>query len=249
MTAAAVVTVICSVADNSFGLTVAVFILLFASLLTLAVDSFRKRQSGRAFDFENAGGMKTVSYLCAAAFVAETVSNVLKLYGYYTSDIIIKGRAVLLVFIAVTSLLSAFLFVLVAKSYGNTNYEFTRIPALCFAPLVWSLVKTAQHLGDELITTNDISSVIKTVLITTLMLFFYSFAAETKKVGTASAGTVFFSGAAFVTGALYFVSRLALCLAQRSEVVTFENAFSLTALIIGVFALIFRNNIIKTTTV
>ena len=227
----------------SLGVSVAAYALILVSLIMLAVSSLGKKEFSNAFALSSKYKMNVLAYICAGGFVLETVSSALQLYDYFTLDRIIFGIAPVLIATAVFAVLSAFSMALVAMSFGNTRYNFRRLSAVTFAPLVWTVLRIVFVILGYTDIRGDSSQLLKIVVLICTICFFYRFAYEAVTGENASQRTVFFSGALFIGGTLYFVSRLALTVSQQADVLSFDNLFSVTAACFALFAFFFRKNI------
>ena len=242
--ASAVVLIIQSAFSLGFGAVLAVYILLLSSLGLFAVGTFKTKEYAGAFNYKNNYKLNVLSFMCAAGFGVEMVSNLLQLYDYISGDVIIFGRAPMLILTAAASLVSAFSMALVGISFGDTKYDFRRIGFIAFVPLFWSMLRMGMMLTEAVNVASDVPSALKIIALIFTMSFFYRFSVEAIKDENASAQTAFVSGALFIVGVLFFISRLTLTFQGEAEVISYDNLLSVTILTASLFSVFFRRNII-----
>ncbi len=226
------------------GILAAAYLMILVSFILLAVPSLKRNDYAGAFVYNSKYKMNVLAYLCAGGFVLETVSCALQLYEYFTMDRIIFGIAPVLIATAVFAVLSAFSMALVGMSFGDTRYDFRRISAVTYAPLAWTVCKIIYVILGYADIRSDASQLIKIIVLICTVCFFYRFSFEAVTGENASQRTVFFSGVMFISGTLFFVSRLALTLSAQSEFFGADNMFALTMTFVSLFAFFFRKNII-----
>ena len=242
--ASAVVLIVQSAFRLGIGAVLAVYILLFLSLGLLIAGSFRTKEYAGAFNFKNNYRLNVLAYICAAGFGVEMVSCLLQLYDYFTGEVIIFGRAPLLIITAVLSLVSEFTMALVAISFGDTKYDFRRIGFIAFVPLFWSMLRMGAMMTEAVNVANDVSSALKIIALIFVMCFYYRFSVEAIRDENASPQTAFVSGALFIVGVLFFISRLTLTALGDAEVLSYDNLLAVTVMTASLFSVFFRRNIL-----
>lgn len=226
------------------GVNIAVYALVVAALVFMQLACRKKDERPVAFEFETKQKLNLYSFLAAGGFIAEMVCNLLGIYGAFENGTAAFGSVIIMAFTAVFALLSAFAFVLVGMSYGNTNHDFRRLPYVVFAPLAWSMLRIAQSLTEYVSVGRDLLPALKMTALVFLMLFFYRFAFEAVKNEPTAKSTLFFSGAVFFMGVLYCVSYTASLNSRQADANTFDCGLALTALAVSYFAIKFRRSII-----
>ncbi|MBR3148632.1 MAG: hypothetical protein IKF64_00535 [Eubacterium sp.] len=225
------------------GAVLAVYFFLMISLGTLALAVTKKTEYAPSFDNSKGSLMKVMSFLCAGGFVVEMVSEILQLYDYLTMDRIIFLRAPLLALTAVAAFLSAFSMAMAGISFGDTKYNIRRVSAVAFIPLGWVMLKAGCMLSEYINFARDLDSALKIVFMIFALCFFWCFAFEAVRSEGSSVRTVFFAGALFISGVLYFISRFTLVVSGRAELFDFENLFAVSVLLFSAFAFSFRKSI------
>lgn len=242
--AAAVLVVLQSALSLGAGCVIAAYLLIAASFVTLAAADYNISVNAKAFELENSLYMRVVAYLCALGFVIDTVSYLLKIYDCISGKSHTIAAIPLFSMSTVFALLAAFEMVLVAMSFGDSKYNFKRFALIAFTPLLWAVVKVSDMLLGYVNITKP-ADLLKAVVVAASLLFFYRFAYEVFKDGIASRFTLYFADLLTASGALYFVSRMALVITDSKALFEYDSLFAVVVLLIAVFSFTLKIRIIK----
>ena len=242
--AAAVLIAVQTVFSLGAGYVTAAYALIAVSLITLAASNARIKVTAKLFELTDTAYMRAVSYICAAGFVADTVAYIVKIYECVSGKAHSVAAIPLFSLSMVFSLLSAFEFVLVAMSFGDDKYNFKRFSLIAFTPLLWAAVKISGLLLGY-VDASKPSDLLKAAVTAACLLFFYRFAYEAFKDTQASRITLYFSDVMTMFGALYFVSRVSLVVADTKSFFDYDNLFAAIVLFIALFSFSLKIRIVK----
>ena len=226
------------------GVNYSIFALLLLSLVLMILACHKREQRPPAFDLKSAGKLKLYAFAVAGGFVVEMVCDLLGIYALITGNTTAYGGAGLLGATAVCALLSAFVFVMAALSFGDAKYDFRRLSYAVFVPLFWSMLKMAQALTEYISVGRDLLPTLKLISYIFLMAFFYCFAAESLRHEPAMKSTLFFSGAMFNAGVLYYAAYLSAVTARQGKALIFDIGLMMTVFCVSHFAIFFRRSIV-----
>ena len=238
--AAAVLVVLQSVLALGAGAVIAIYALLAASCVAMGVADFKANVASQAFRLSDALYMRVVSYLCAAGFVVDTVVYILRIYDCLSGKSDSAAAIPLFALSALFALLSALVMILVAISFGSSKYNFKRLTLMAFSPLIWAVLQVSNMMLGY-VNASSPADFLKAAAVA----FFYRFAYEVAKDGTASRLTLFFADLLSVCGILYFVSRVALVIADGKNLFDYDNVFAVVILLIAVFSITLKVRIVK----
>ncbi|MBQ9518084.1 MAG: hypothetical protein IJR60_08415 [Eubacterium sp.] len=242
--AAAVLVVLQSVLALGAGAVIAIYALLAASCVAMGVADFKANVASQAFRLSDALYMRVVSYLCAAGFVVDTVVYILRIYDCLSGKSDSAAAIPLFALSALFALLSALVMILVAISFGSSKYNFKRLTLMAFSPLIWAVLQVSNMMLGY-VNASSPADFLKAAAVAAALAFFYRFAYEVAKDGTASRLTLFFADLLSVCGILYFVSRVALVIADGKNLFDYDNVFAVVILLIAVFSITLKVRIVK----
>ena len=242
--AAAVLIAVQTVLSLGASYVIAAYALIAVSFITLLASNAKIKVAAKLFELTDTAYMRAVSYLCAAGFAADTVAYLVKIYECVSDKTHSVAAIPLFSLSMVFSLLSAFEFMLVAMSFGDDKYNFKRFSLIAFTPLLWAAVKISGLLLGYVNVAKP-SDFFFFFVVAACLLFFYRFAYEAFKDAQASRLTLYFADVMTMCGALYFVSRVSLVIADTKNFFDYENLFAVIVLFIALFSFTLKIRIVK----
>ena len=217
------------------------YIAVLITIIITAYRSFSQSEYNPACDFKE--NMKLYSTGAAVGFIIQFIFCVINAGILADERYISKTSLITISAAGVFSLLSSLYYIAVSLSCGKTSYDFKRLKALHFAPLLWSLCSLAHLIPNAPNFKSDVFGVLKAIMLIFGILFFYSFISEIESESGAKKSTVFNSKAFSYMCLLLFFSRAFEIIFKAEELYNPESLFALSALLIGTFAHQFRKNL------
>ncbi len=233
------------IAGASTALMIIFYIALAVGIVFLALDSFGKKKYASAFIFKNRFHLNVFSALCCAGFFVDFVSGAVNVYQTLAGSLYIaRAPFVSMCVSTVMALLSSFYFVLVSSSFANSNYDFRKLRALHFAPLLWGLFRLFAILDEVPNLLQSDAPVLKHIVLIFITCAFFFFAFEVDSTDGTKNSTVFVLRAQYYVGTIYFVNQLMLLLGGENGLSVFDCTFAVTVLLVSGFMYFCEKNII-----
>lgn len=223
----------------------AVYILLaVAAVCAITLESLKVKKYANAFEFNNPFHLDTFSYIASAGFFLNFVMQCILLYSGLKNGEANITYILPLIMSGLCALISSGYYIIIAFSFGSRNYDFREFRLIHVVPMLWAISCVFNFI--ELTTGIEmkIDSVLKYLMIISVVCFFYCFAVEVDKSGDARRSTVLFARLYSYFSVLYFVDRLILVLSNHSVIFCAENGIAVTGIMLCGFTFFFEKNIL-----
>ncbi|GEM_PF-871303 len=219
--------------------------LALAAIIGIAIESLKEKQYAPAFEFKNPFHLDAFSYIAAAGFFVNFITQCVLLYGAFSSGRL-NGTYILPILMSgVTALVSSGYFIIVGFSFGNRNYDFRSFRLIHVVPMLWALSVVFNLMELSSGFEKSIDSTLKYFMMLMLVCFFYRFATEVDSEGNAKNTTVLFARVYSYLAVLFFIDRFALVLSGKAPLISAENSVAFTGLMLCGFTFFFEKNILN----
>lgn len=235
-------------AGDNLPLTIAYYVTLCCGLIILAIDSFGDYDYANVFVFENNFHLGTFAYLTSVGFFVAFFGSLVDIYNSVMNETFKELTSfVPLCASCLFAMLSSVYFVMIAKSYGKSGYDFRQLRLFNIVPLAWSASNIFGVLNQAISVFQDITSVLKYVVFAFSAITFYRIAIEVDNTDGAKHTTVFSMRGFYFSGILYFINELMLLLSKNNSFSISDGLLSVAILAICGYMYFCEKNIISHT--
>lgn len=211
----------------------------------IAFDSFSGKNYAIAFDYKNQFHLDRYSYIAAAGFFFNFLTQCVLFFGALMSGSYNMTYLLPIVMSGIGAIVSSVYFIIVGFSFGEKSYDFREFRLIHILPILWSISCIFNLIEISSGFEKDTDSFLKYLMMILLALFFYFFASEVDSSKGAKMPTVFLARAYSYVSILYFFDRLILILSRKVPLIGAENAFAITCVMIASFTFFFEKNILS----
>ncbi|MCR5207603.1 MAG: hypothetical protein K6C14_03900 [Eubacterium sp.] len=244
--AATVIRAVCVFSDAE-PLSDIVFVISLAVFGALtAVPCFYKKSYAPAFSMPKSKAFGFLSYGLSFGLFADFINRCVSAAQLLSDSAVFSTSLVIRVVTALSALISSVYFIVIGLSLSGSRYDFKSLKLIHIMPILWAGFCIME--GFENAGANGINSLLKYVMLSISLMFFYYSAREIDSEDGAMRISLVSSRLLTFTSFLYFADTFFMSIKEKTLYGGFESTLALTALFMLLYSFAFERNIIINTT-
>lgn len=221
-------------------ITYIIYGLLFVGTVFCAFFSFWIKKRQVQICFADNKSIYVSSVLLSGTYFFDFLHQCLNCFRYVEGKGV--GQLSYIIFYlltAVCALLCCFYFFAVSMTAKKLNFDFTRLAALHFVPIIWAFLKLVLIMTQILDVRMSVQSVCEFLFLISFICFDFCFIGTAdKNNSTLSASMCFFSMTAFMTSVTVSLPRIIALLLAKGSMIDKVGFTAVTYLMAGIFAFV-----------
>lgn len=223
--------------------------LLTLGIALIAFECFRNKGYAEAFGGTQRFHLDVFAAIGALGFFVEFAQQCIRIYQSVESGMYhLPAYFVPKCIICAAALLSSMYFCALAMYYKSSRYEIREMKLIHLVPLVWAIGRMLTVIEQAEILGTNPNALLKYATLIFALCFYYMYAFEIEKGGSARGATLFFARSFSLFGFMYFTDSLMLVLSGEMAAADENAVLSLSMLMLCGYAFFFEKNIISKTT-
>lgn len=226
-------------------LTICFYVAFLLGFVMLGIDSMKPVEYANAYSGANTFHLNVLAFVAGVGMFVDFISDAIFAYKTYDSGSISAIVFVPLCVSCFLALLSSFYFIMLAISFGSSNYDFRQLKLLHIVPLLWSISRLMCFASFSLSLSQNDGSILKLVVLVFAIGAFFSLSFEVENKSSLHKITMLFIRALYYSGTLYFINELMLLLGGSVAFSYDDGLLSVSLLFISAYMFFLEKSIIS----